>query len=280
MEGCAHHDVAAGVASHYDQLDRFYRDIWGAHIHHGLWLSGRESYEEAQVNMVDFIASRAKLAPGLNVCDVGCGYGATACYLSERIKVKVTGLTISKAQYRHAVSMAIANPALQFIQGDWLANSFPDEDFNVVLALESTESMPDRPRFFSESARVLKNGGRLVVATWAVDPHLRSSHMRWLIQPLSAESRLQPLARPSEIAEMIGAVGLQLQHSEDISAQVARTWSNVASSFFSKAMRHPGYLRFLSGTNYRFIATVLRIWTAFRLGTLRYCVFTARKLPG
>ena len=26
----------ADIASHYDELDRFYRDIWGEHVHHGL----------------------------------------------------------------------------------------------------------------------------------------------------------------------------------------------------------------------------------------------------
>ena len=31
------------VASHYDELDRFYRDIWGEHVHHGLWLRGEET---------------------------------------------------------------------------------------------------------------------------------------------------------------------------------------------------------------------------------------------
>src|SRR5688500_7725086 len=33
---------AADVALHYDQLDAVYRQIWGEHVHHGLWQSGRE----------------------------------------------------------------------------------------------------------------------------------------------------------------------------------------------------------------------------------------------
>ena len=27
----------ASVADHYDELDDFYREIWGEHVHHGLW---------------------------------------------------------------------------------------------------------------------------------------------------------------------------------------------------------------------------------------------------
>ena len=33
---------AADVAGHYDELDAVYRAIWGEHVHHGLWRTGRE----------------------------------------------------------------------------------------------------------------------------------------------------------------------------------------------------------------------------------------------
>ena len=32
-----------GAASHYDDLDQFYREIWGEHVHHGVWFTGKES---------------------------------------------------------------------------------------------------------------------------------------------------------------------------------------------------------------------------------------------
>jgi tocopherol O-methyltransferase len=31
------------VAGHYDELDHVYREVWGEHVHHGLWRTGRES---------------------------------------------------------------------------------------------------------------------------------------------------------------------------------------------------------------------------------------------
>jgi hypothetical protein len=30
------------VAAHYDDLDSFYRGVWGNHVHHGYWISGEE----------------------------------------------------------------------------------------------------------------------------------------------------------------------------------------------------------------------------------------------
>ena len=43
---------------------------------------------------------------------------------------------------------------------------FPDNSFDVVWACESGEHMPDKKRYVEEMARVLKPGGRIVIATW------------------------------------------------------------------------------------------------------------------
>ena len=80
------------VASHYDALDSFYREIWGEHVHHGYWATGRESVTEAAVALVDLLAQRLRLEPGQRVCDIGCGYGATAHYLAEHHDLDVTGV--------------------------------------------------------------------------------------------------------------------------------------------------------------------------------------------
>ncbi len=105
------------VASHYDELDRFYREIWGDHVHHGLWLRGDESREQAVHQLVHLVAREARIAPGTRVCDIGCGYGATARMLAAEFAATVTAITISPAQHAfakaHNVNLAkspIANP--------------------------------------------------------------------------------------------------------------------------------------------------------------------------
>jgi len=49
---------------------------------------------------------------------------------------------------------------------DALAMDFPDDSFDLVWACESGEHMPDKKRYIEEMTRVLKPGGRIVVATW------------------------------------------------------------------------------------------------------------------
>jgi len=52
---------------------------------------------------------------------------------------------------------------------------WPDESFDVCMALEVTEHIHDHGRFFRECARVLKPGGRFVVTT----PNILSLKSRW-----------------------------------------------------------------------------------------------------
>ena len=97
ISGTARSDEAS-VARHYDALDRFYREIWGEHVHHGLWTTGRESVEEATRALVDVVARWARARPGAVVADAGCGYGGTARILAGEHGCEVVGFTLSAAQ--------------------------------------------------------------------------------------------------------------------------------------------------------------------------------------
>src|SRR5688500_13200612 len=110
----------AHVADHYDELDRVYREVWGEHVHHGLWRTGRESPTEAVEALVELVAGEAGVRPACDAVDIGCGYGATARYLAAKYGARVTGLTITPAQYKFAVAATPGdNP--RYLLRDWLA---------------------------------------------------------------------------------------------------------------------------------------------------------------
>jgi len=47
-----------------------------------------------------------------------------------------------------------------------LSMDYPDNSFDLVWACESGEHMPDKKAYVEEMVRVLKPGGKLVIATW------------------------------------------------------------------------------------------------------------------
>jgi tocopherol O-methyltransferase len=66
-----HGGWARGGGDHYDELDAFYRELWGDHVHHGLWRTGREPAAVAVVQLVDLVAERLGLRAGERVVDIG-----------------------------------------------------------------------------------------------------------------------------------------------------------------------------------------------------------------
>ena len=95
---------SAAVALHYNELDPFYREIWGHHVHHGYWRTGKETSAEAAEALSELVAERLDLKPGMSVCDIGCGYGETARLFSSRYGVALEGVTISESQFRVAAA--------------------------------------------------------------------------------------------------------------------------------------------------------------------------------
>ena len=270
------------VAAHYDDLDHFYRDVWGEHVHHGLWIRGDESREEAVLNLVDLVAREAGSGHDMEkrasptVCDIGCGYGATARVFASR-GAAVTAITVSPAQHQVAQRLngGATNPRL--ILGDWLQNDLPADAFDAAIAIESSEHMPDKPAFFAQAHRVLRIKGRLVICAWLAAEEPSGRAKRWLLEPICREGRMPHLGSATEYHSLGQAAGFKLQEFRDLTQSVARTWLAIVRRLLVKFATDPRYLRFLfapHANNRIFALTILRIWIGYRVGAMRYGIFT------
>jgi len=276
---------AAAVAAHYDELSRFYLELWGEHLHHGLWSSAEETPAEAVRRLVTVVAAEARVAAGGAVCDVGCGYGATARMLADEYGAEVTGLTLSKVQLDHARSVTAAAHGPRYLLRDWMDNGLPSNAFDAVIAIESSEHMEDKPRFFAEAERVLRPGGRVVVCAWLAGRAPSELAVRHLLEPICREGRLPGLGSEHDYRGLIAGAGLELLRFQDVSAAVRRTWPVCAGRLAKALVTKKAYRDRLfdrASPNRIFALTVLRIWAAYRLGAMRYGIFTAttrRQLP-
>ncbi len=268
------------VAAHYDELDSYYREIWGEHLHHGYFTTRRESPETAAQALIALLAARLDLLPGQQVCDIGCGYGATAQYLAERHHLHVTGLTVSGAQARQAQTRIAASGSVSIQQMDWLANDFAANRFDRAYAIESSEHMPDKQRFFSEAFRTLKPGGGLALCTWLACDDPRPWEIRHLLEPICREGRLPSLGNAAEYGALAHDAGFDRLRVEDLSDRVRHTWWICVWRLMARLATQPRYRRFLfdpAAANRGFALTLFRLLIAYRTRSLRYCLMTFRK---
>jgi cyclopropane-fatty-acyl-phospholipid synthase len=64
-----------------------------------------QTLDEAQEKKLELICRKLRLAPGMKILDVGCGWGSFAKYAAEKHGVEVTGITVSGEQVEHGQSL-------------------------------------------------------------------------------------------------------------------------------------------------------------------------------
>ncbi len=270
----------ASVGAHYDDLDDFYRTMWGLHVHHGYWQTGKESQAEAVEALVDLVATQARLLPNMRVCDIGSGYGATARQLVKKYSASVDAFTVSKAQYTHAIGLDRENPNPMYHLRDWCLNSMESEIIDAAISIESSEHFTDKMKFFSEAFRVIRPGGRLVVCSWLSSESPNRFYINHLLEPICREGRLPSMGTAAEYTKLMQDVGFRDVEYRDLSKNVKRTWKLCAQTLIARFFKDHtvrSYLFDPSRANRVFALTLFRVWLAYESGAMRYGIFTAIK---
>jgi tocopherol O-methyltransferase len=211
------------IIEHYDVVSPFYRTLWGEHLHHGYWIRGDESKEKAQVQLIEHLAQIAKVKPGADILDIGCGFGASSLYLAKKYNAAVTGITISPVQVEMAVqAAAVEQLDAEFLLMDAEAMNF-QKQFDVLWSVESISHYQDRQRFFASAAKLLKPGGSFAITDWFKKENLTRAETREFIDPIEKGMfvELQPM---DDYEQCLVSNGLQIMRREVLNKNCAKTW--------------------------------------------------------
>ncbi|HUO11635.1 MAG TPA: cyclopropane-fatty-acyl-phospholipid synthase family protein, partial [Caulobacteraceae bacterium] len=121
-----------------------------------------ESLNEAQHNKYASLARRLELGPDHHVLEIGCGWGGFAEFAAREVGARVTGITISPAQYEFAkkrlYDLGLAERA------DIRLIDYRDVEgqFDRVASIEMFEAVGEAywPTYFRKIRDVLSPGGR------------------------------------------------------------------------------------------------------------------------
>lgn len=164
------------IREFYDASSPLWESIWGEHMHHGFYgLGGTErlNRRQAQIELIEEFLAWGKVEQVGNFVDVGCGIGGSTLYLADKFNAQGVGITLSPVQANRAIARATEQnlqDQVEFKVADALNMPFRDGEFDLVWTLESGEHMPNKRQFLQECTRVLKPGGKLLMATWCHRP--------------------------------------------------------------------------------------------------------------
>lgn len=161
---------------------------------HG-WFTDTFSFRGKVRELRKRIADLARLQPGEQVLDVGCGTGTLALDAARRVghTGHVAGIDPAAEQIAYARTKAAwRHVPIDFQTGAIEQIPFADQTFDVVFSTLMMHHLPAplKRQGLAEAARVLKPGGRLVIADFmhraeragqAAQFHAGGSHMHDLL---------------------------------------------------------------------------------------------------
>lgn len=249
----------AKVREFYDLISSHFHELWGQHLHHGYWIRGDETKEQAQVQLIEHLAEAAKIQPGQTVLDVGCGTGASSIYLSKKYHAQATGISIS------AVQVALANQAAAkekvdatFLLMDAEAMKF-QQSFDVIWSVESISHYQDIPGFFAAAAGLLAPDGTIAVIDWFKNENLTAAQYRREIVPIE-KGMLVELATMPEYLAWMRLNGLKIIQCEVLNTSCAKTWDLGLDIIKNRSLWK------LAATNGAMFVSFLKAFRAMRAG--------------
>jgi MPBQ/MSBQ methyltransferase len=221
-------DLAGAIAEYYTQVGPDYA-AWSRNLnmHFGIWRRGMSFFDrEAMLEQMNKeVLAHGMRAPELpkQLLDLGCGVGAVTRTAAEYFPGStVTGIALAPSELKEAIRRTppqLADRA-RFVAGNYLHLPFREAAFDMAFAVESSCYAPgtDKRSLFEEAKRVLRPGGRLVVADAMLRRHpVRSPLTRAALRGMYHGWKLPELAALPHVLRRLEELGFDGITVDDIS---------------------------------------------------------------
>jgi cyclopropane-fatty-acyl-phospholipid synthase len=199
----------SNVQAHYDIDESLFRCFLDTDLHYSCAYFERpdQGLEAAQQAKCRHIARKLMPRPGDHVLDIGSGWGGLALYLAREYQVQVTGLTLSRDQFRTACRRALDTglaDRVRFELGDYRQHA-GQYDAIVSVGMFEHVGRPQYRQFFETIRQLLRPGGRVLLHTIGrtTPPTHGNQWIRKHIFPGTYIPALSELASPLEQSGLV-----------------------------------------------------------------------------
>jgi len=239
------------------------------------------SFPQSLLRMNEVMMEAAAIKRSDKVLDAGCGVGGSSIFLASTVGCQVTGITLSERQVEQALANAKqkgAEKLTDFKVMDYCATDFPDASFDVVWGCESICYADDKHKFVLEAYRLLKPGGRLIIADGFVT--VTEYNSRPVIRKWLAGWQVKSLESPSRFKNLLNLEGFVHVEYRDISKHVTHSSRRLLKYYFlgklylcGKRSAFPKDRQLCKGKYYSMLAPVLGLKMKF----WQYGLFVCQK---
>ena len=152
---------------HYEVPTEFFKLVMGKHLKYssGYWKDDNVTFDQSEGDMLDLTTERAELKDGMNILELGCGWGSLSLFMARKYpKASITGVSNSKTQKEYidgeATKRGLKN--LTIITADMNAFTIKKK-FDRVVSVEMFEHMRNYEKLLEKVSSFLDDNGKLFV---------------------------------------------------------------------------------------------------------------------
>ena len=242
----------AANAQHYELPPDFFGLVLGPRRKYSgcLWPAGVDSLAQAEEAMLALTCERAGIEDGMEVLDLGCGWGSLSGWLAERYPAcRVLAVSNSRDQRRFVESLGLANVTVVTADVNDLAL---DRRFDRVVSVEMFEHMRNWAALLARVRSWLRPDGKAFVHVFAHVRHAYAFERTWM-------------ARRFFTGGVMPSDDLLLRFTDELVVQErwrvdGRHYERTANAWLANLDAHAGEARGLLGSD-----AALHEWRTFFL---------------
>ena len=240
---------AKAVSHHYDVGNDFYALVLGPTMVYSCAFFEQEpspdyTVDDAQRAKLDLVARKLRLAPGMRLLDVGCGWGSFVLHAARTYGVDAVGVTVSEEQAAFARAAVAAEGLADRVEirvQDY--RDVPDGPYDAIASIGMAEhvGLSQLDEYAAHLHTLLAPGGRLLNHAISRRPgppgDSKGDKTSFIDRYVFPDGELHPLSTMVDVLESAGFEVRDVESLREHYADTLRAWVANLEANWDQAVR-------------------------------------------